>query len=168
MGVVTDKSLQGLTTAVQGISTSGMTDTTGQAIASAITALAGSISPTAENVSFDNTGTGLTSSDVEGAIKEVNTKVDKIELLHEQIDAGNKTIADIQSWCKTASRGLLWGVAYLTSPKSGWCTYLIVNKVVADSYSEMYLFLNDGIISSYTGTLTATTPTWTTKQVNLT
>ena len=73
MGVVTDKSLQGLTTAVQGISTSGMTDTTGQAIASAITALAGSISPTADNVSFDNTGTDLTSSDVQGAIEEVNT-----------------------------------------------------------------------------------------------
>lgn len=79
MGVVTDKSLQGLTTAVQGISTSGMTDTTGQAIASAITALAGSISPTADNVSFDNTGTDLTSSDVEGAIKEV--AVDTFKLI---------------------------------------------------------------------------------------
>lgn len=50
-----------------------MNNTTGQSIASAITALAGSISPTADNVSFDNTGTDLTSSDVEGAIKELDT-----------------------------------------------------------------------------------------------
>lgn len=89
MGVVRDVTIEELTQAVQGISSSGMTDTTGQAIvsaisgidpntqlgniSSAITALAGSISPTADNVSFDNTGTDLTSSDVEGAISELDT-----------------------------------------------------------------------------------------------
>ena len=55
-----------------------MLDSTGQdikdsidGVSTALAALAGSISPTADNVSFDNTGTNLTSSDVEGAIKEV-------------------------------------------------------------------------------------------------
>lgn len=65
MGVATDKSLVGLTTAVNNISTSGMSDTTGQAIVSAINGLSGAISPAASNVTFDNTGTGLSASNVQ-------------------------------------------------------------------------------------------------------
>lgn len=75
MGVVTDVTVKGLTTAVTNISATGMSDTTGQAIVSAINGLSGSISPAASNVTFDNTGTDLTSSNAESAIKEVNTKV---------------------------------------------------------------------------------------------
>ena len=50
-----------------------MKDDTGQAINTTLQSLVGSISPSAANVTFDNTGTDLTSSDVERAIKEVNT-----------------------------------------------------------------------------------------------
>lgn len=90
MGVVRDVTIDQLTQAVTGISTSGMSDTTGQAInttlgtlgkdtslqdiVTAINTLGGTISPSATNVSFDNTGTDLTSSNVENAIKEVNNK----------------------------------------------------------------------------------------------
>lgn len=91
MGVVRDVTIDQLTQAVTGISTSGMSDSTGQAINStlgtlgkdtslqdiktAINSLANAISPSATNVTFDNTGTDLTSSNAESAIKEVNAKV---------------------------------------------------------------------------------------------
>ena len=91
MGVVTDVTVKGLTTAVTNISATGMSDTTGQAINStlgtlgkdtslqdiknAINNLGGTISPSANNVTFNNTGTDLTSSNAESAIKEVNNKV---------------------------------------------------------------------------------------------
>ena len=89
MGVATDKSLVGLTTAVNNISTSGMSDTTGQAINNTLgtlmtnttgqainttlQSLVGAILPSANNVSFDNTGTGMSASNVQGAIEEVVT-----------------------------------------------------------------------------------------------
>lgn len=73
MGVVTDRSLQGLTTAVQGISTSGMSDSTGQAINTTLQSLVGAISPAASNVTFDNTGTDLSASNVQAAIAEICT-----------------------------------------------------------------------------------------------
>ncbi len=91
MGVVRDVTIDQLTQAVQGISTSGMSDTTGQAInttlgtlgkdttlqsiVTALQTLAGTISPSATNVTFDNTGTGLTASNVQSAITEVKNKV---------------------------------------------------------------------------------------------
>ena len=87
MGVATDKSLVGLTTAVNNISTSGMSDTTGQAINNTLgtlmtnttgqainttlQSLVGSISPSADNVSFDNTGTGLSASNVQAMGEEL-------------------------------------------------------------------------------------------------
>lgn len=94
MGVATDKSLQGLTTAVNNISTSGMSDstgqainstlgtlmtnTTGQAINTTLQSLVGAISPAASNVTFDNTGTDLTSSKVQGAIEELDGLIGNI------------------------------------------------------------------------------------------
>ena len=58
-----------------------MLDSTGQdikdsidGVSTALAALAGSIRPSANNVSFDNTGTGLTSSDVQSAIEELVLK----------------------------------------------------------------------------------------------
>lgn len=91
MGVVRDVTIDQLTQAVQGISTSGMSDSTGQAINStlgtlgkdtslqdiknAINNLAGAISPSATNVTFDNTGTGLTASNVQALGVELNNKI---------------------------------------------------------------------------------------------
>lgn len=75
MGVVTDVTVKGLTTAVTNISATGMSDTTGQAIVSAINGLSGAISPAASNVTFDNTGTGMTASNAQDAIEEVNDLV---------------------------------------------------------------------------------------------
>ena len=87
MGVVRDVTIDQLTQAVTGISTSGLSDSTGQAINStlgtlgkdtslqdiktAINNLGSAISPSANNVTFDNTGTGLTASNVQSAIAEV-------------------------------------------------------------------------------------------------
>ena len=50
-----------------------ITDDTGQEIKSAINALAGAISPAASNVTFNNTGTGMSASNAQAAIEELNT-----------------------------------------------------------------------------------------------
>ena len=97
MAVVRDITIDQLIQAVTGISTSGMSDSTGQSINStlgtlgkdtslqdiktAINALANAISPAAANVTFDNTGTGMTASNVQAAIEEVNTKIPYINTL---------------------------------------------------------------------------------------
>lgn len=94
MGVVRDVTIDQLTQAVTGISTSGMSDTTGQAINStlgtlgkdtslqdiknAINNLAGAISPSANNVTYDNTSSGLTASNVQSAIDEIDTTTDAL------------------------------------------------------------------------------------------
>lgn len=91
MGVVRDVTIDQLTQAVTGISTSGMSDSTGQAINStlgtlgkdtslqdiknAINSLANTISPSATNVTFDNTGTGLTASNAQALGVELNNKI---------------------------------------------------------------------------------------------
>ena len=91
MGIVRDVTIDQLTQAVQGISSTGISDSTGQAInntlgtlgkdtslqgiASAINSLAGAISPAASNVTFDNTGTGLSASNVQGLGVELNDKI---------------------------------------------------------------------------------------------
>ena len=76
------------------VTTPIITDTTGQSIASAINSLAGAISPAASNVTFDNTGTGL-SSNVQSAIEEVNEKANTAL----QISNGSTTAP----WGTTAS-----------------------------------------------------------------
>lgn len=53
-------------------------DTTGQSIASAINALANGIIPAASNVTFDNTGTGLSASNVQAAIAELTQVVEAV------------------------------------------------------------------------------------------
>ena len=55
MGVATDKSLLGLTTAVNNISTSSMSDSTGQAIVNSINNLRGATSP----IITDDTGQAI-------------------------------------------------------------------------------------------------------------
>lgn len=50
-----------------------MLDSTGQDIVTAINNLGGAISPNASNVTFDNTGTGLSASNVQAAIAEICT-----------------------------------------------------------------------------------------------
>lgn len=52
-----------------------MTDTTGQDIKTAINNLAGAISPAAASVSFTNTGTDLTATNVQGLGVEINNKI---------------------------------------------------------------------------------------------
>lgn len=94
MGVVRDVTIDQLTQAVQGISTSGMSDSTGQAINStlgtlgkdtslqdiknAINSLANTISPSATNVTYNNTSSGLSASNVQAAIDEIDTTTDTL------------------------------------------------------------------------------------------
>lgn len=54
MGVATDKSLQGLTTAVTNISATGMSDTTGQAIVTAINGLGTTLGSDKANIDASN------------------------------------------------------------------------------------------------------------------
>ena len=98
MGVVTDVTVKGLTTAVTNISATGMSDTTGQAIVTsinnlrgatspiitddtgqdiktAINALANAISPAASNVTFDNTGTQWSASNMQALGAEIGSAV---------------------------------------------------------------------------------------------
>ena len=48
-----------------------ITDDTGQAINTTLQSLVGAISPAASNVTFNNTGTGLSASNVQSAIAEI-------------------------------------------------------------------------------------------------
>ncbi len=79
------------------------------------------------------------------------------------LSAGNKSIGDIQTWAKSEGKGLFWGTAYMTSPFSGWGVYWVYNRIVASAYSEIIIFQNDHIVTSFTQNLDSTTPTWTTK-----
>lgn len=49
-----------------------MADTTGQSIATAITGLSGAISPAASNVTYDNTDSSLSASNVKAALDELD------------------------------------------------------------------------------------------------
>lgn len=79
-----------------------ITDDTGQDIKTAINALANAISPAAVNVTFDNTGTDLTSSNAESAIKEVNSKKSRITFTTEQ-PAGSST--NTNGWLQLTASG---------------------------------------------------------------
>ena len=89
--VAKDTTLQATNTALGSL----MADTTGQDIKTAINNLAGAISPAASNVTFDNTVSGLSSSNAQGAIDEVNEKANTAL----QISNGSTTA----SWGTTAS-----------------------------------------------------------------
>ena len=113
MAVVRDITIDQLTQAVHGISTSGMTtgqdikdsidaldmtagtlgkDSSLQDIKDSIDALANTISPAAANVTFDNAGTDLTSSNAENAIKEVNAKIPYVNTLTFSANSSTVTI----------------------------------------------------------------------------
>lgn len=83
------------------------------------------------------------------------------------LSAGNKTIGDIQTWAKSEGKGLFWGTVYMTSPFAGWGVYWVYNRIVASAYSEIIIFQNDHIVTSFTQNLDSTTPTWTTKSGSL-
>lgn len=55
-----------------------ITDDTGQAINTTLQSLVGAISPSAANVTFDNTGTGMTASNVQAAIEEIDDITDDL------------------------------------------------------------------------------------------
>lgn len=87
-GLAKDTTLQATNTALGNINTTlgGITtndpptDTTQQSIASAINSLAGAISPAAANVTFDNTGTGLSASNVQAAITDLTQVIEAVIL----------------------------------------------------------------------------------------
>ena len=72
MAVATDATLMLLANNVNGIDTSGlMTDATGQDIVSAINDISSAISPAASNVTYQNTASELSATNVQSAIDEV-------------------------------------------------------------------------------------------------
>ena len=78
MAVATDKVLKELIQGVGGIDTSGLAkDTTLQAVVNALQNLQIDVNQSASNVSYDNTTSGLSASNVQGAIDEVNNLVKK-------------------------------------------------------------------------------------------
>ena len=97
----------------------------------------------------------------------VATAINGIGFKKASISAGNKALTDLQAFCKTGEKGLLWAMPYVTTPSTGWAFVIFANKIISDSHAEIYIFFNDKITSSYTSNLTATTPTWTTKSVTL-
>ena len=98
----------------------------------------------------------------------VATAINGIGFKKASISAGNKALTDLQAFCKTGEKGLLWAMPYVTTPSTGWAFVIFANKLVSDSHAEIYIFFNDKITSSYTSNLSATTPSWTTKNVTLT
>lgn len=66
--LATDATLQATNTALGSL----MADTTGQSIATAITGLSGAISPAASNVTYDNTDSSLSASNVKVALDELD------------------------------------------------------------------------------------------------
>lgn len=72
MGVVRDITVEQLTSAIGDIDTSGLAkDTTLQAVVSALQNLQINVTQTASNVSYNNLASGLTATNVQGAIDEV-------------------------------------------------------------------------------------------------
>lgn len=54
--------------------------------------IADSVKPTADEIPFDNTGTSLVSTDVEGAIKEVNTNIGNLYATATKTTGGQATV----------------------------------------------------------------------------
>lgn len=76
MGVVRDVTVDNLVTAVGNIDTSSLAqDSTLQDVVDKLDAIAGAISPAAANISFTNTGTDLTATNVQGLGVELNNKI---------------------------------------------------------------------------------------------
>lgn len=76
MGVVRDATIEQLVQAVGGIDTSGLAkDITLQAVVNALQNLQINVNQTAANVSYNNSTSGLTATNVQGAIDEVVSAV---------------------------------------------------------------------------------------------
>lgn len=111
MGVVTDVTVKGLTTAVTNISATGMSDSTGQAINTTLgtlgkdtslqtinttlQSLVGAISPSATNVTYNNTSSGLTASNVQTAIDEICTDLFQTKTYSASYTAGGNASVTI-------------------------------------------------------------------------
>lgn len=78
-----------------------MKDTTGQAIVTAINNISGAISPSADNVTYDNTASGLSASNVQAAVDELEseklTKIDSIESITAPIVLSSGSHATVTS-----------------------------------------------------------------------
>ena len=97
------------------------------------------------------------------------TQVDALleKTMYQHAFSGNQTLDSIQTWCKTADKGTYWFNAYLTTPYQGWVMGIITNKQAATSHTQILIVFNSAIVTSFTSTLTDTTPTWTTKSIIL-
>lgn len=78
MGVITDKTGLEIVGKIGdlNVDTSGLVqDTTAQAIKASIDALAAAVKPDASEITYDNTSSGLSADDVQGAIDEICTEL---------------------------------------------------------------------------------------------
>ena len=116
-----------------------MKDDTGQAINTTLQSLVGAISPAAANVTFDNTGTDLTSSDVEGAIKEVNAKF--------------KIIKSVTFTATTSANGNLQLSSSITglSYSMTFNNTIVLAAVVTDSSDKMVIPITWGFLTGAWG-----------------
>lgn len=111
MAVVRDITIDQLTQAVIGISTNSMSDSTGQAINTTLgtlgkdtslqtinttlQSLVGAISPSATNVTYNNTSSGLTASNVQTAIDEICTDLFQTKTYSASYTAGGNASVTI-------------------------------------------------------------------------
>lgn len=118
-------------------------DTTGQSIASAISGLAGAISPAASNVTFDNTGTGLSSSNVQAAISELN----ECKLFYKVVSGTTNSYGFIDVGL-TADKYTLISAIKLSSNDNGEMAIPYRNTNASNSAQSLFIYNNNFVARS--------------------
>ena len=106
-----------------------MLDSTGQDIVDKLDAIAGAISPAASNVTFNNTGTGMTASNVQAGIEEVASVTTKLHYASRSITSDANGYATLP--IAVSNTFLLSGIAngILTIPMDGGEGYWVLKYI---------------------------------------
>lgn len=115
-----------------------MKDDTGQAINTTLQSLVGAISPAAANVTFDNTGTGLTASDAQAAIEELND----CKLFYKVVSGTTNSYGFIDVGV-TANEYTLISAIKLTSSDNGIMATPYRNTNASNSPQSLFVFNNN-------------------------
>jgi hypothetical protein len=83
--------------------------------------------------------------------------------------SGNKSLADLKTWCKNNGTMICMGNIYYTeSSDEGWAAYTIYNKTIDNAYAIILLYTKRNMYYMFSSNLSQTTPTWSVYKVALT
>ncbi len=163
MGVITDSTGRLLVNAVGGIDTTGlMTDATGQDIVTAINNISSAISPAASNVTYENTSSGLSASNVQAAIDEVVSKFTPTITDHNiasdsPVSVANDTYVTIDDFILDKGVYLIVGTYIFAANATGYRYLAVTNSSTGTGgWYGMSNRLNAVTASNQTTTITVT------------